>query len=106
MSEYMEAADSLITKAGPGTIAEAAIRGLPTMLSSHLPGQERGNVAFVVENGFGAFARRPKTIAQTVSSWLRADSTDLEQMSANARAVATPGATKQIARSLLAMIES
>ena len=39
MSEYMEAADSLITKAGPGTIAEAAIRGLPTLISSFLPGQ-------------------------------------------------------------------
>eukprot|EP00964_Phaeocystis_antarctica_P060790 scaffold36271_cov49-Phaeocystis_antarctica.AAC.5 len=32
-------------QAGPGTIAEAAIRGLPTMLSSHLPGQEAGTAA-------------------------------------------------------------
>ena len=40
MSELMEVADCLVTKAGPGTIAEAAIRGLPTMLSSYLPGQE------------------------------------------------------------------
>jgi len=53
MSDYMEVADVLITKAGPGTIAEATIRGLPTMLSSFLPGQEAGNVPFVVQSGFG-----------------------------------------------------
>ena len=47
----MQVADCLITKAGPGTIAEAAVRGLPTMLSSFLPGQEAGNVPFVVNHG-------------------------------------------------------
>ena len=39
IDEYMGAADCLITKAGPGTIAEAMIRGLPIILSSFLPGQ-------------------------------------------------------------------
>ena len=29
MSDYMAAADVIVTKAGPGTIAEACIRGLP-----------------------------------------------------------------------------
>ena len=33
MAEYMVAADILITKAGPGTIAEAAAVGLPVMLT-------------------------------------------------------------------------
>lgn len=44
MAEYMVAADILVTKAGPGTIAEAAAVGLPIMVTSHLPGQEAGNV--------------------------------------------------------------
>ena len=39
MSDYMGAADLIVTKAGPGTIAEAAIRGLPVLLSAYLPGQ-------------------------------------------------------------------
>ena len=38
MAEYMVAADVLVTKAGPGTIAEAASVGLPVMLTSFLPG--------------------------------------------------------------------
>lgn len=41
--EYMAASDILITKAGPGTIAEAMTNGLPLILSSYLPGQEAGN---------------------------------------------------------------
>jgi 1,2-diacylglycerol 3-beta-galactosyltransferase len=40
MAEYMVAADVLVTKAGPGTIAAAAAVGLPIMVTSHLPGQE------------------------------------------------------------------
>jgi 1,2-diacylglycerol 3-beta-galactosyltransferase len=39
IDEYMAASDCLVTKAGPGTIAEAMIRGLPVVLSSFLPGQ-------------------------------------------------------------------
>ena len=30
------------------------------MLSSHLPGQEAGNVPFVVGKGFGRFSTQPK----------------------------------------------
>ena len=36
MDEYMRASDAIVTKAGPGTIAEASICGLPCMLSSFL----------------------------------------------------------------------
>ena len=40
MEDFMAASDCIVTKAGPGTIAEAMCRGLPTMLSCFLPGQE------------------------------------------------------------------
>jgi 1,2-diacylglycerol 3-beta-galactosyltransferase len=36
MDEWMRASDALVTKAGPGTIAEASICGLPCMLFSYL----------------------------------------------------------------------
>ena len=39
IDEYMSASDCLVTKAGPGTIAEAMICGLPVIISSFLPGQ-------------------------------------------------------------------
>lgn len=46
VDEYMAASDLLVTKAGPGTIAEAMIRGLPIVLSSFLPGQVRTFIYF------------------------------------------------------------
>jgi 1,2-diacylglycerol 3-beta-galactosyltransferase len=104
ISDYMQAADCLVTKAGPGTIAEAAIRGLPTMLSSHLPGQEAGNVPFVVGKGFGRFSTKPKVIAQTVSEWLQ-DDDELAQLSAAALAAGQPEATNLIARDLVELLD-
>lgn len=104
MSDYMEVADCIVTKAGPGTIAEATIRGLPTLLSSYLPGQEAGNVPFVTDSGFGEFSRRPNDIAKRVSSWMQ-DPQKLEEMSAAARAAATPQATQSIAAELCDMLD-
>jgi len=104
MSDYMSCADVMITKAGPGTIAEATIRGVPTMLSSFLPGQEAGNVPFVTDNGFGEYSRRPKQIARTVRKWIQ-DPQQLEEMSEAARACATPEATHEIASDLLEMLK-
>jgi len=105
ISDYMEAANCLVTKAGPGTIAEAAIRGLPTMLSSHLPGQEAGNVPFVVDSGFGEFAKAPRKIARTVSTWLQDDDL-LRAKSGAALQVASPDATRLIAVDLLQMLDA
>jgi len=104
MSDYMEVADCLVTKAGPGTIAEAAIRGLPTMLSSYLPGQEAGNVPFVTGSGFGEYTRDPNDIARRVSQWIQ-DPEKLEQLSSAARAAATPQATQEIAEELCVMLD-
>ena len=66
MDDWMVAADLMVTKAGPGTIAEASIVGLPCMLSGFLPGQEEGNVPYVIGNGYGDFSRDPKKIAAKV----------------------------------------
>jgi 1,2-diacylglycerol 3-beta-galactosyltransferase len=54
--ELMRAADLLVTKAGPGTLAEANAAKLPVVVYDYVPGQERGNVDFVRENGIGDVA--------------------------------------------------
>ena len=96
MSDYMAASDCIVTKAGPGTIAEACVCALPIMLSGHLPGQESGNVDFVVNGGFGAYSRAPSTIAQTVCDWLSDDEV-MRDMSERSLRHAHPGATERIA---------
>jgi 1,2-diacylglycerol 3-beta-galactosyltransferase len=54
--EYFRAVDLLVTKAGPGTLAEANAAQLPVIVYDYVPGQERGNVDFVRANGLGAVA--------------------------------------------------
>lgn len=109
MDEFMRASDILVTKAGPGTIAEASICGLPCILSSFLPGQEEGNVPYVEENGFGCYKGSPEGIADTVEEWLAASSvttegTVLETMRECALNAARPDATLDIARDLADMV--
>ena len=95
MAEYMVVADVLVTKAGPGTIAEAAAVGLPVMLTSFLPGQEAGNVNVVLDGGFGDHCEDPDGIADEVSCWLQ-DEQLMRVMSQQAREVGHPHAASDI----------
>ena len=54
--EYFRAVDLLVTKAGPGTLAEANAAQLPVIVYDYVPGQERGNLDFVRHNGLGEVA--------------------------------------------------
>jgi 1,2-diacylglycerol 3-beta-galactosyltransferase len=70
MPRFMRASDILITKAGPGTISEAFIAGLPIILYSKMPGQEDGNVDYVVQEGAGLWAPDPAEIVAGLRDWL------------------------------------
>ncbi|MDD9950654.1 MAG: glycosyltransferase [Zetaproteobacteria bacterium] len=100
LDEWMSAADILATKAGPGTIAESLIRGLPLLLTSFLPGQEKYNVDYVLQHGLGVFADRPQNIAQITSQWLQQPQ-QLQKMSERAREIARPRAALDIAQHIL-----
>eukprot|EP01041_Mallomonas_annulata_P006788 gene6788-13747_t len=100
IDDFMSASDCLVTKAGPGTIAEAMIRGLPIVLSSFLPGQEEGNVPYVVDGGFGVYTgNRPVKVADAVSKFF-SDEAMLQRMSRLARAQSHQDATTAIARDM------
>ena len=103
MQEWMVASDCVITKAGPGTIAEALICGLPILLSGFIPGQEEGNVAFVVENGVGAYCDSPDGIAAIINDW--AGGSQLAQMSARARELGRPRAAYDIVDEIVELMD-
>eukprot|EP00271_Cylindrocystis_brebissonii_P013229 TRINITY_DN32913_c0_g1_i1.p1 TRINITY_DN32913_c0_g1~~TRINITY_DN32913_c0_g1_i1.p1 ORF type:complete len:626 (-),score=84.74 TRINITY_DN32913_c0_g1_i1:1043-2920(-) len=100
MPEWMAASDCVITKAGPGTIAEAMIRGLPIIINDYIAGQEVGNVPYVVDNGAGKFSEDPKEIASIVASWFGPNKAELERMAANCLQLARPDAVYNIVRDL------
>ncbi|XP_044463573.1 monogalactosyldiacylglycerol synthase 2, chloroplastic-like [Mangifera indica] len=100
MEKWMGACDCIITKAGPGTIAEAFIRGLPIILNDYIPGQEKGNVPYVVDNGAGVFTRSPKETAQLVAKWFSTKTDELKRMSENSIKLAQPEAVFNIVKDI------
>ncbi len=105
MPDWMHACDCIVTKAGPGTIAEALICGLPIILSGFIPGQEEGNVPFVVENGVGVYEKSPAAIAAIVARWFGPERERLREMAARARALGHPHATFDIVRSIVQLMQ-
>ncbi len=101
MPDWMAAADVLVSKAGPGTIVEGLISGLPIILMSKVPGQEDGNVDYVVNERVGVWEPEPERVAARLCEWLRPGSPALAEMSARARAMATPHAARDIAGDIL-----
>ncbi|KAK6135496.1 hypothetical protein DH2020_030749 [Rehmannia glutinosa] len=87
-------------KAGPGTIAEALIRGLPIILNDYIPGQEKGNVPYVVDNGAGVFTRSPNETARIVAEWFSMKKDELNRMSQNALKLAQPNAVFDIVKDI------
>ncbi len=104
MPELMGAADILVTKAGPGTISEAFIAGLPLILYGYIPGQETGNVTYVQEHQAGLLAQDPQEIASLIGKWLKPDAPFLKQLMHNAAALAKPEAALDIAKKVCELI--
>ena len=103
MPALMRAADLVVTKAGPGAIAEALATGVPMVLTGYLPGQETMNVRFVTQSGFGLYAPRSEELRQAVTRILAAGSGEVQDMAARAAAIARPYASLDIARECLAI---
>jgi 1,2-diacylglycerol 3-beta-galactosyltransferase len=104
VAQWMAAADVLLTKAGPGTIAEAACLGVPTLLTGFVPGQEEENVAWAERNGGAVFEPRPRHAAALVERWLRSGGAELAAMSERMRAMGRPEASRHIADAALALL--
>jgi 1,2-diacylglycerol 3-beta-galactosyltransferase len=104
MPQMMQAATLLVTKAGPSTIAEAVNAGLPVVLYSYLPGQEEGNVEFVVKCGLGRWAPGPVQTSAAVRELL-AHPEELERAALACRRVARPRAAEEIAAAVIARLK-
>ena len=103
MPEFMRAADFIITKAGPGTISEALNAHLPIILYSKLPGQEDGNVTFVVEEGAGVWAPTPQLVVRALTRRISRPHEKARIVETCAR-LARPEAARLIAQSIVRML--
>jgi 1,2-diacylglycerol 3-beta-galactosyltransferase len=96
MPDFMRASDFIVTKAGPGTIAEALNAELPIILYAKLPGQEDGNVTFVEEEGAGVWAPTPPEVVRTLTRWISRPE-ERKKVVENCRRSGRPKAARTIA---------
>lgn len=95
--ELMGAADIFITKAGPGSICEAFIASLPIILYDAVPGQEEGNVDYVVKHGAGAWCPSPSSVLKQLRAWLN-EPAELQRVKSASAALAKPNSAIEIAQ--------
>ncbi len=101
--EYFHAVDLLVTKAGPGALAEANAAQLPVVVYDYVPGQERGNVEFVRHNGLGAVALHSAgEVVRAVRAMIRTPHR-LDEIRGNQELVAPVRSSRRIA-ALIAQI--
>lgn len=97
MPELMQAADLLIARAGPGTLSEALVMGLPLIIYGYVPGHEEGNMRYIQEYQAGVYLEQPDVIAQTVLEWTTSQPHKLAELAQNAAKLAYPRAAYEIA---------
>lgn len=97
MSDWLRCADAVVTKAGPGTIAETLCCGTPLLLTSFLRGQEVGNAEYVVSAGAGRWVPRLTQMLGAVRE-LRDNPALVGQMRAAAARIGRPDASAAVAR--------
>jgi len=95
----MDASDLIITKGGPGAVFEALAKDLPMIITSWLPGQEEGNVKYVLEHRIGRICKDPKQIVKMIDE-LKND----PQVRENINKVKKPHAVFDIVKVILEMI--
>lgn len=100
VAELMRAADVLVTKAGGLTLAEAFACRVAVVVHDVLPGQEAGNLHYVLDHGAVVYARDSRALVRAVSN-LCADEALREQLAARAARLARPNAAREIARNIL-----
>jgi 1,2-diacylglycerol 3-beta-galactosyltransferase len=96
--EIMSESDLIITKAGPGTIFEALTMNLPIIITSWLPGQEEGNVEYVVRENVGRVSRSHERVVEIVKELMETD--EFDKMKRNIMRVSRPQAALDIAREI------
>jgi processive 1,2-diacylglycerol beta-glucosyltransferase len=100
VAELMRTADVLVTKAGGLTLAEAFCCGVPVVVHDVLPGQEAGNLDYVLGHQAVEYAPTPTRLGQLVTE-LYADPARRAALATSGARLAQPDATRRIVANVL-----
>jgi UDP-N-acetylglucosamine:LPS N-acetylglucosamine transferase len=100
VAELMRASDLLLTKAGGVTLAEAFCCGVPVVVHDVVPGQEAGNLEYVLAQEAVSFAPDPDALASIARELIHDPRRRATLVERGAR-LARPTASQDIVRGLL-----
>lgn len=103
VSDYMDAADFLITKPGGMTISEALIKQIPILVMSPIPGQEEGNANYLIKNGAAARIL-DNNCADKLVDYLAGNPLRMMQMKEAAKLLSRPYASENIVNLLQELV--
>ena len=106
MSSWLQAADILLTKAGGLILSEGLAAGLPIIIIHYLPGQEEGNVRYVLSFQAGAQPANPEETLALLNYWLDGDKSALHLVTQAAQRIGKPKAASFVAKTLWDSIEN
>lgn len=101
ISDLMEASDVIMTKAGGMTTAEALAKGLPMIIVDPIPGHERLNADYFVNEGVAVEIKDYSEMHRTINQLFDSRET-LYKMGEKAKAISKPDSALDIARLALA----
>jgi processive 1,2-diacylglycerol beta-glucosyltransferase len=100
----LRSADVLVTKAGGLTLAEAFCCGVPVVIHDVLPGQEAGNLEYVLAKGAVEYAPSPPRLIDVVCELL-ANPSRRASLAERGSQLARPHAADDIVKNVLARLE-
>jgi UDP-N-acetylglucosamine:LPS N-acetylglucosamine transferase len=105
VADLMRAADVLVTKPGGLTLAEAFCCAVPVVVHDVLPGQEAGNLRYVLGQHAVAYAPDARTLERVIGE-LYAHPVRRAELAERGARLARPDAARHIARGLLQRLEA
>ena len=100
VADLMSAADVLVTKAGGVTLAEGFSRGVAVVIHDVLPGQETGNLDYVLRHGAAEFAPNGSALVEIVAR-LESDPEHRAGLAERGARLGRPDAARHIAANVL-----
>ncbi|WP_026699951.1 MGDG synthase family glycosyltransferase [Salibacterium aidingense] len=94
-TDYLQAADILITKGGGMTLTEAALYETPTIIVSPLPGQEERNTAYFIKHHAAYAAFSSRSMRQETNLFMQSPF-EREKMKRRLRRLQAPDSTARI----------
>lgn len=100
IDELMSVSDIIITKPGGITTTEAINKELPLIIPWHLPGQEKRNTDFILNNGLGMVATTQNALISCINM-LKNDSQQYNYFKQNMQRMKKPNAVSNTAEFVL-----